>query len=132
MPARTRTRAVLSTPSFIAMASAVLNPRPRMSRARREGFSDTGLRHKLGGIGAVGLVDAHRPRRAHTVAMQEDHDLADHLLLGPGGDDATGPYWTDAIHFPEAVRLCLDDVKYLVAEGVQQLLGIGRANAADH
>src|SRR6266536_2842110 len=31
----TRTMAALSTPTFIAMASAVLNPMPRMSRARR-------------------------------------------------------------------------------------------------
>jgi hypothetical protein len=39
-PARTRIMAVLSMPSFMAMASAVLNPMPRMSRARRYGFSD--------------------------------------------------------------------------------------------
>jgi hypothetical protein len=90
------------------------------------------LRHNLHGIGAVGLVDAYRPCRAHIVAMQKNHDLADHLLLGPGGDDATGPFWPDAVHFPKAVRLCLDDVEYLVAEGVQQLLGIDRANAANH
>ena len=31
--------AVFSMPSFIAMASAVLNPIPRISRARRYGFS---------------------------------------------------------------------------------------------
>ena len=35
MPARTRIMAVLSMPSFMAMASAVLKPMPRMSRARR-------------------------------------------------------------------------------------------------
>jgi hypothetical protein len=40
MPARTLIMAVFSTPSFIAMASAVLKPMPRMSRASRYGFSD--------------------------------------------------------------------------------------------
>ena len=37
--ARTRTKAVFSMPSFMAMASAVLKPMPRISRARRYGFS---------------------------------------------------------------------------------------------
>src|SRR5215472_217121 len=76
------------------------------------------LRHNLHGVGAVGLENAHRTRRAHTVAMQEDHDLAHHLLLGPGGDDATSSYRTDAIHLSEAVRLRLDDVEHLLPEGV--------------
>ena len=46
------------------------------------------LGHDLDGVGAVGLEDAHRPRRADAVAVQEDHDLAHDLLLGPGRDDA--------------------------------------------
>ncbi len=76
------------------------------------------LGHNLHGIGAVCLVDAHRPRRAHVMAVQKDHDLADHILLGPGGDDTAGSYRTDAVHLPEAVRLRLNDVEYLVPEGV--------------
>ncbi len=39
MPARTRIVAVFSMPSFIAIASAVLNAMPRMSWANRYGFS---------------------------------------------------------------------------------------------
>ncbi len=39
MPARTRIIAVFSMPSRAAMASAVLKPMPRMSRASRYGFS---------------------------------------------------------------------------------------------
>jgi hypothetical protein len=34
---------------------------------------------------AVGLVDAHCPRRADAVAVQEDHDFPHRILLGPGG-----------------------------------------------
>src|SRR5438132_3442037 len=67
------------------------------------------LRHDLHGIAAVGLVDAHRPRRAHTT-VQEHHDFADRLLLGPGGRNATGSYRTDSVHLPQATRLRLDDV----------------------
>jgi len=55
----------------------------------------------LHGIAAAGLVDAHRPRRAHTMAVQEHHDFADRLLLGPGGRDAAGSYRTDAVHLPQ-------------------------------
>src|SRR6266496_5240437 len=90
------------------------------------------LRHDLDGIAAVGLVDAHRPRGADPVAVQEDHDLADHLLLGPGRRDAAGSHRTDAIHLPQAIRLRLDDIEHLVAEGAQELLGIDWAYATDH
>ncbi len=56
------------------------------------------LRHDPHGISAVGLVDANRPCRADAMAVQEDHDLADRLLLGPGGRDAAGSHRTDAVH----------------------------------
>jgi hypothetical protein len=82
------------------------------------------LRHDLHGIAAVGLVNANRARRADTMAVQEDHDLADRLLLDPGGRDAAGSYRTDAVHLSQAIRLRLDDIEYLVAEGAQELLGV--------
>ena len=63
--------AVFSMPSFIAMASAVLKPLPRTSRARRYGF----LAHDLDGVATVGLVDAHGARRADTMAVQAHHDF---------------------------------------------------------
>src|ERR1022692_3019303 len=47
------------------------------------------LGHDLDGVGTIGLEDPYRPRRADAVAVQEDHDLANHLLLGPGRDDPT-------------------------------------------
>jgi hypothetical protein len=37
--------------------------------------------------GAVGFVNAHSTRGADAVAMQEQHDLADDLLLGAAGDN---------------------------------------------
>src|SRR5262249_31797605 len=66
------------------------------------------------------------------MAVQEDHDLAHDLLLGPSCGDAAGADGTDAVHLLQAMGLRLDDVEYLLAEGAQQLLGVNRADAADH
>src|SRR6516165_10484282 len=55
------------------------------------------LRHNMHGVGTVGLVDAHRARRADAVAVQEDPDLAHLLPLGSGGDYPTSSCRTDAI-----------------------------------
>ncbi len=84
------------------------------------------------GLGAVGLVDPHRPRRADAVGMQEQHDLAHHLLLGPAGGDMSGPHRADAFHLAQAGRVDLDDVEHRLAEGLHQPLRVGRTDAADH
>ena len=54
------------------------------------------LGHYLNGIGSVGFVDAHRPCRADAVAVQEDHDLSNDLLLGPGIRNAFGTEYPNA------------------------------------
>ena len=90
------------------------------------------LRHHLHGIGAVGPEYPHRPRRADAVAVQEHHDLADHLLLGPGIGDALRPDTADAGHLAQAFGLGLDDVEDLLAERPDQLAGVDRADAPDH
>ena len=90
------------------------------------------LGHDLDGVGAVGLEDPHRPRRADTVAVQEHHDFPHRLLLRPGGENAGSPNRSDAVDLAQPVRRCLDDVEHLVAEGAHELLGVDRANAADH
>ena len=64
--------------------------------------------------------------------VQEQHDLADHLLLGPAGDDAGRALRADAGDLAQAVRLLLDQVEHGLAEGTDQLLRIDRADAADH
>src|SRR5262249_55743512 len=51
------------------------------------------------GVGTVRLVDAHRPRRAYAVAVQEQHDLADDLLLAPPGNDPLGAFRSNAGYF---------------------------------
>ena len=90
------------------------------------------LGHDLDGIAAVGLEDPDRARRADAMAVQEDHDLPHDLLLGPGAGDALGAHRADAGHLAQTIRLGLDDVEHFVAERLDHLLGVDRADAADH
>ena len=60
------------------------------------------LGHHLNGVMAIGLEDAHRPRRSDAVRMQEDHDVADGLLLGPARGDFPGAEFADARTPPSA------------------------------
>src|SRR5439155_342056 len=90
------------------------------------------FRDELDGLGAVGLVDAHRARGADAVAVQEQHDLADDLLLGPTANDALRPLRADPVDFAQAARLLLDDVEHGIAESAHELLRVDRPDAADH
>ena len=90
------------------------------------------LRDQPNGISAISLVDAHRARCADTVAVQEQHDLANHLLLRPAGDDPLRALRADAGHLAQAIGLLLDDVEHGFAEGAHELLRIDRPDAADH
>jgi hypothetical protein len=90
------------------------------------------FRHHLDGVGAIGLEYSHGPRRADAVAVEEHHDLAHDLLFGPGRDDTLRAHRSDPVDLTQAVGLGLDHVKYVLAEDSDQLLGVNRANAADH
>jgi hypothetical protein len=88
--------------------------------------------HDLDGVGAVGLEDAHRARRADSMAVQEHHDFPHRLLLGPGGKNAGGAHRADAFDLPQPGRGRLDDVEDLLAERPYEFPGIDRAYAPDH
>ena len=90
------------------------------------------LRHDLDGVGAIGLVDPDRPGRADAVLMEEDHDLAHDLLLGPGVRDPLGTHRADARHLAQPLGFRLYRVEHLLPEGPDQLLGVDRADATDH
>ena len=90
------------------------------------------LGHDLDGVGAIGLENPYRPRRADPVAVQEHHDFPHRLLFGPGGENAGRANRPDAIHLAQPVRRRLDDVEHLLAEGAHELLGINGTNAPDH
>ena len=90
------------------------------------------LRHHLHGVRAVGLVDPHGAGRSDAVRVQKHHDLADDLLLGPGVGNAFSPHRADAVHFLQTTGLRLDRVEHLLAERPDELLGVNRADPADH
>src|SRR6202795_4731445 len=54
------------------------------------------------------------------------------FLLGPGAGDALGPHGADAGHLAQAIGLRLDHVEHLLAERLDHLLGVDRADPADH
>src|SRR6516164_6017162 len=120
MPARTRIIAVFTMCGFEADAADVTRQAIWV------------LRHDLHGISAVGLVDAHRAGRADALAVKEDHDLTHDLLLGPSSGDTASSYRTNAGHFPQPLWLPFDRIEHLLAESAHQLLGVDRANTADH
>ena len=90
------------------------------------------LGHHLNGVATIGLVDPHRPCRADAMAMQEDHNLADNILLSPGVGDPAGSDRADALDLAQPIPLDLDDVEDPLAEHLDHLFGIGRPDAADH
>src|SRR5207245_2550135 len=90
------------------------------------------LRDEPNGISAMGSVDAHRARRADAVAVQEQHDLANHLLLCPAGDDLLRTLGADAGHLAQATGFLFYYVEHGFAEGPHELLRIDRPDAADH
>jgi hypothetical protein len=83
-------------------------------------------------IGAVGLEDADRARGAYPVAVQEQHDLANDLLVGPARDDPLGALGANPGHLAQTVGLLLDDLEYRRGEGANQLLCVDRADAVDY
>jgi hypothetical protein len=90
------------------------------------------LRDDLDRIGTVGLEDPHRPRRADAMAVQEQHDLADHHLLSPATADSLGTLRPDPVHLPQALGALLDRVEHALGERLDQLLGVDGPDALDH
>ena len=64
--------------------------------------------------------------------MQIQHDLPNHLLPGPAGDDPFRALRTNPGHLTQAIGLLLDDVEHSFAKGAYELLRIDRADATDH
>src|SRR5262249_44804731 len=71
--------------------------------------------HPRNGIRAVRLVDAHGARRAHAMAVQKHHDVANSLLLSPGRHHERCPFGADTVQLLQAGRRLCDDVEELSA-----------------
>ena len=105
---------------------------PKADAANVAGEPIRVLGHDLDGVMAVGLEDAHRARRPDAMGMQEDHDVADGLLLGPAGGDLPRAEFADARHLPQLLGARLDDFEGPLAERADDSLGEHRADAANH
>ena len=90
------------------------------------------LGHDLHGVCPIGLEDANCSGGSDPVAVKEDHNLPDDLLLRPGVRDPFGPNRADACDLAKPVGVGLNDVENLLTEGLDHLLGIDRPDAADH
>jgi hypothetical protein len=64
--------------------------------------------------------------------VQKQHDLPNHLLLGPARDDPFRALRADAGHLTKATRLLLDDLEHGFAKSADELLRIDRPDTADH
>src|SRR5262249_41580651 len=69
----------------------------------------------------------HAAMRADAVAVQEQHDLADDLLLGPAHDNPLGPLGADAGHLSQTMRVLLDDIKTVSPHARASFFCIDRA-----
>ena len=83
------------------------------------------------GLRAVGLVDAGGQPDRDLVRLQEEHQVLDVLLLGPGADDDVQLLGGDARHLTQPLGSALDDVQRLLAEALHDALGRLGADALD-
>ena len=87
--------------------------------------------YPLDGLVAVHPVDARRPGAADAVGVQEDHDLADRLLLAPGLGDVRLPLRSNTVQREQAFRAPFDDFEHLGSKGLDQLMREMRTDAFD-
>src|ERR1051325_4536344 len=81
---------------------------------------------------AVGFVNADRAACTDAIRVQENHDVANDLLLGPGVLDALPAHRTNPFHILEPARFILDNIENLLAKFLNQFFGIDRADAPHH
>ena len=88
--------------------------------------------HGLNGLLPVRFEDADRAAGADTVGVQEDHDLPNRPLLLPCLLDAPPAFGTDAADFLQLRRGFFNHRQDLLAEFLDHLLRVHRADALDH
>src|SRR5262249_54356267 len=80
----------------------------------------------------VGLVNPYRTGRPHAVRVQEDHDLSNDFLGFPGFDDSLFAFGANAVKFGQPFGRLLNNVKDLLAKGLDEFFGKVRPDAFDH
>ena len=83
------------------------------------------------GLLAVGAVDSHGPARTDAMLGQEEHDLADFLLLLPALADPLDPFLADPLDVQQEVGGRLEDFQRPFLVDADDLGGQLRPDAAD-
>ncbi len=68
---------------------------------------------------------------AYTMAVQEEHNFLDLLLLFPSLGDQARAFWSDVRHFSQSFRLMLDHLQGLLAKFIYDALSESGTNAFD-
>ena len=89
------------------------------------------LLYLLYGFLAVSLVNLGGVGAAHAIALQEDHDVLDVLLLFPRLGDEVDAFFADSIDFSEPLDILLYNLQRLLPELSHNLLGIYGTDALD-
>src|SRR5262249_29520617 len=87
--------------------------------------------HQFHGLVAVGLVDAHGPRGADAVRLEEDHDATDGLLLLPALADALQSARAEPRDLLKEGRDFVDDLQRALAKNGNDFAGEMWADALD-
>jgi len=88
--------------------------------------------HDLQGSRAVVLEQPDRVRAADAVGLQKEHQVADFAVLAPGLLDARQLLGADPFDFEEFVRVVVQDVHGVIAEGLDDAGCYFLAHALDH
>ena len=89
---------IVAEAEFLAHRVGGFEPDPRNVAGQQVGIGP----HARDGLLAVEFEDAQGAARADAVAVEKDHDVAHHALLGPGGLDLLAPPFPDALDFLQA------------------------------
>ena len=83
-------------------------------------------------IGSVGLVNPHCATGAHPVRMQEQHDFADDLLVGPCIGDLYPSSRANSLNRFQILRAILNHLKNVFPECLHQLFRVYRPYPFDY
>src|SRR5215470_20038 len=84
------------------------------------------------GLVAIGLVNLHSTGRPHAMRVQEDHDLSDDFLGLPRLDDSLFAFGANPIELSQPFGRLFNDVKHLLAKGLDEFFSEVRTNTFDH
>ena len=109
------------------MASAVLNPMPKISRGKVERVFSV----LCNAFVAICFKDFLCIGRADAVGLQKDHDIADRIFVPTSRRGFAPPVFAQALDFKQPFGDFVDDVEGVDIEFIDDACGVFWANAFD-